>query len=168
MAVHKLEQVNSNGTKQEYAGKAVSTGAGDSGEFVIASTDGKIDISYMPNGVAADTISLVAGEALAAGDFVYITGTGTVMKADATTLAKQARGYVLVSVLNAAQATIYFDESNSSLSGLTPGATYYLSTTPGTATTTPPTGSGNIVQQLGFASSATNLHVNIEESITRV
>lgn len=167
MATHKLEQVNSNGTKQEYAGKDTSAGVGDAGEFVIAGSNGKIDVSFMPNGVAADVIIATAGEALVAGDFVYITGTGTVMKADATSIAKAARGYVLASVLNAAQATVYFDESNSALTSLTPGATYYLSATPGAITTTAPLTSGNIVQPVGFASSATNVHVNIKEPVIR-
>lgn len=168
MSTHKLQQINTNGTKQEYAGKATSSGAGDAGEFMILGPDGKADITFMPNGVAADAVSATAGEALAAGDFVYITNTGTVMKADATVIAKAARGYTLVSVLNAALATIYFDESNSALSAMTPGATYYLSTTPGAVTTTAPTGTGNIVQEIGFASSATNLHVNIKEPVIRV
>lgn len=167
MAIHKLEQVNSNGTKQEYAGKDTSVGAADAGEFVIATSSGKIDVSFMPNGVAADVIIATTGEALAAGDFVYITGTGTVMKADATSIAKAARGYVLVSSLTATQATVYFDESNSALTGLTPGATYYLSATPGTITTIAPLASGNIVQPIGFASSATNVHVNIKEPVIR-
>lgn len=167
MADHKLQQVNSNGTKQEYAGKKVSTGVADEGEFVTAGAGGKIDITFMPNGIAADAITVVAGEALAAGDFVYITSTGTAMKADASIIAKAARGYTLVSVTNGSQATIYFDESNSALSALTPGATYYLSTTPGSISTVAPTGSGNIVQPIGFATSATNVHVNIEEPVIR-
>lgn len=168
MAVHKLEQVNSNGTKQEYVGISTSTGVSDANEFITANSAGKIDITFLPNGVAADTISATAGEALAAGDLVYITATSTVMKADATTIAKAARGYVLTSVLSASLATVYFDESNSAVTGLTPGATYYLGTSPGTVTTTAPTGTGNIVQPVGFASSTTNLHVNIKEPVIRV
>lgn len=167
MAVRKLIQVASNGVQSEYAGKDTTSGAGDAGEFVILDSAGKVSQAQMPNGVGADAITATAGEALAAGDMVYISNTGTILKADATTPAKAARGYVLAAVLNAAAATVYFDESNSSLSALTPGATYYLSGTAGGVTTAPPTTAGQIVQEVGFATSATSLHVNIQEPITR-
>jgi hypothetical protein len=168
MSVHKLVQSNSNGTKQEYAGLNASAGAGSAGEFIIADAGGKLDPTFLPNGVGADAITATAGEALSAGDFVYINGTGNAVKADATAIGKKAHGYVLAAVANAASATIYFDESNNGLTGLTPGATYYLSATAGAATTTAPTTSGQIVQTLGVATSATSLHVNIEQQpVTR-
>lgn len=169
MATQSLIKVNTDGTQQVYTGKTISTGATDAGEFLTLDSTGKIDVSMLPNGVGADATTYVAGEALTAGNFVYINALGQVLKADATLLAKAARGYVLTGVANAGQATVYFDEANTSVIGLTPGATYYLSTTPGGVTTTPPTlnGSGNIVQELGFASSATNIHVNIQEPIIR-
>lgn len=167
MAVHKLVQQNTNGTKTEYTGKSSSSGAGDSGEFIVADASGKLDPSFLPNGIGADATTHTAGEALNAGDFVYINGSGQVLKADATTYAKRAMGYVLSAVANAGSATVYFDESNSSLSALTSGSTYYLSATPGQATTTAPTTSGQFVQELGFATSATSLHVNIKEPIQR-
>jgi len=167
MAVRKLIQVASTGAQSEYAGVATSSGAGDAGEFVILDASGKIATAQLPNGIGADAITATAGEALAAGDMVYISNTGTILKADATAPAKAARGYVLTAVSNAASATVYFDESNTSVSGLTPGATYYLSATAGGVTTTPTTTAGQIVQEVGFAVSATNLHVNIQEPITR-
>jgi hypothetical protein len=168
MAVTKLIKLNTDGSQIEYSGKSVSAGAGDSGEFVILAATGKIDPSVLPNGVGADATTGTAGEALNAGDIVYISNTGTVLKADATTPAKQARGYVLVAVANAAVATVFFDESNTAVTGLTPGATYYLSATPGLVTATPPITTGQIVQQIGFATSATSLHVNIQEPTTRI
>lgn len=167
MAVHKVIQISSTGAQSEYAGKSTSAGAGDAGEFPILDGAGKLDITLMPNGVGADSITATAGEALTAGDFVYINGSGGVLKADATTFAKRAMGYVLASVLNAGTATVFFDESNSSLSGLTPGSKYFLSATSGLATTTAPTTSGQFAQALGVATSATSLHVNIQEPILR-
>lgn len=167
MATHKVIQISSTGAQSEYAGKSTSAGAGDAGEFTILDGSGKLDITLMPNGVGADSITATAGEALAAGDFVYINGSGGVLKADATTFAKRAMGYVLASVLNAGTATVFFDESNSSLSGLTPGGMYYLSATSGLATLTSPTTSGQFVQELGIATSATSLHVNIKTPILR-
>lgn len=167
MAVRKLIQVNANGTQNEYAGKSTSAGAGDASEFPILDGTGKLDITFMPNGVGADSVSLVAGEALTAGDFVYVTAGGGVMKADATTFAKRAMGYVLTSVLNAGTATVFFDESNTALTALTAGSNYYLSATAGLATLTAPTATGQHVQLLGLATSATSLHVNIGTPILR-
>jgi len=121
----------------------------------------------MPTGVGADAVTATAGEALVAGDFVYFNASGQVLKADATAIAKQARGYVTSAVSNGASATVYFDDSNTALTGLTAGSTYYLSATAGQATVTAPTTSGYIVQELGFASSTTNMRVNIQEPIVR-
>jgi hypothetical protein len=168
MAVKKLINLNTNGTQVEYSGVTTSAGAGSSGEFPALDSAGRLDTTMMPVGFGQDAIAATAAEALAAGDFVYFNGSGGVLKADATAIAKQARGYVLTAVLNAAEATVYFDDSNTSLTGLTPGATYYLSVASGTITTTAPTASGQIVQEIGFASSATNLRVNIQEPIIRV
>jgi hypothetical protein len=167
MAITKLIKQNLDGSKVEYAGKSTSAGAGDAGDFVILGSGGKLDPSLMPNGVGADAVTVTAGEALNAGDFVYFSATGTALKADATSLAKGARGYTLAAVSNGSPATIYFDESNSALTGLTAGATYYLSTTPGQIIATAPATVGQIVQEVGFATSATNLHVNILTPITR-
>lgn len=167
MAVHKVIELNSNGSQLEYAGKSTSAGAGDAGEFVILGAGGKLDLTVLPNGVGADAITAVAGEALAAGDFVYITAGGSVMKADATTFAKRAMGYVITSVLNAGTATVFFDESNTALTALTAGSKYFLSATAGLATLTAPTTAGQFVQCLGIATSTTSLHVNLQEPILR-
>ena len=40
MAVHKVIQISSTGAQSEYAGKSSSSGAGDSGEFIIADASG--------------------------------------------------------------------------------------------------------------------------------
>lgn len=167
MPVRKIVEVGSNGVLNEYAGKQTSAGASDAGELVALGAGGKLDPSLLPNGVGADATTATAGEDLASGDFVYFNAAGAVFKADATAIAKAARGYVLAAVANGATATVYFDENNSSVTGLTAGATYFLSATPGAVATTPPIAAGNIVQQLGFASSATAIHVNIQEAIIR-
>lgn len=168
MATKRLINVNNNGTQQEYSGVTVSVGAGSSGEIPALDSTGKIDPSMLPIGIGADAVSAEAGESLSAGDIVYFDSTGKVMKAEASTIAKAGRGYVTQVYTSGATATVYFDDSNPSLTGLTPGSTYYLSTTAGQVTTTPPTTTNSIVQEIGFASSATNLRVNIQEPIIRV
>lgn len=136
-----------------------SSGAGDTGKVVALDGSGKIDNTMMPTGVGADTATITASEALSAGDLVNIhNSTGAkVRKADATTAGKEAHGFVLSSVSNGASATVYFEGSNTSVTSLTPGV-YYLSTTAGGVTATAPSSSGNVVQRVGFATSATALN----------
>lgn len=168
MAVKKLINLNTNGTQVEYSGIITSLGATSSGEIPALDSAGKLDITTMPVGFGQDAVTAVAAEALSAGDLVYFNASGAVLKADATAIAKQARGYVTVAVANAANATVFFDDSNTALTGLTPGLTYYLSVTSGGVTATPTTTSGQIVQEIGFAASATTLRVNIQEPIIRL
>lgn len=167
MAVRKLIQKNADGSEVEYSGKSASAGAGDVGEFITRDATGKIDPTNFPNGYGADAVSATAGEALSAGDFIYFNATGGILKADATSPAKAARGYVLAAVPNATVGVVYFDESNSSLAALTPGSEYYLSVTAGGVTVTPTIVAGQIAQSLGIATSATSLHVNIGRPVTR-
>ena len=98
-----------------------------------------------------------------AGDFVNLydnAGTLNARKADANNN-RQAHGFVLTSTTSPASTTVNFTAINT-LSGLTVGATYYLSETAGLATSTQPTASGSLVQRLGIASSATELIVDID------
>ena len=112
----------------------------------------------MPVGIAADTASLVASEDISAGEFVNIwndTGTPKVRLADATVTGKRADGFVLAAALTDESATVYFEGSNTQLTGMTPGSLQYLDTTAGGVTETAPSTSGNVVQILGRAYSAT-------------
>lgn len=166
MATKKIITINTDGTRSVYSGIATSAGAGSADDLPRLDGAGRLDVTFMPVGFGQDAVTATAGEALAGGDFVYFNGAGDVLKADATAIGKQARGYVNVSVLNGGTATIFFDDNNTGLTGLTPGLTYYLSAIAGLATTTAPTAVGQIVQPLGFASSATNLRVSIEDAVT--
>ena len=161
----------SSGQLAEREGLVTSAGAGDAGKIVATDSTGRIDSTLLPVGVTAETTTATATEALAAGDFVNIyDSTGLkVRKADASGgNAKKAHGYVLAAVSNGGTATIYYGNLNNLLSGLTVGATYYLSgTTPGEVTTTAPTTAAYIVQQLGTARSATEMLVEIQSTITR-
>lgn len=104
---------------------------------------------------------LEANVSLAAGDFVHISdfsGTGKLVKADAAN-DLCAHGFVLQAYSATAMATFYsLGALNNQLSGMTPGATYWLSTTAaGDIQATAPTTSGEIVQCLGDAISATEM-----------
>lgn len=139
--------------------KASSAGSADAGKTVLLDPSGRIDSTMMPTGICAETASIVASEALSAGDFVNVwsnAGTANVRKADATTTGKETQGFVLAAVAQAASATVYFSGTNTQCAGLTPGV-QFLATTAGQCTATAPTGSGNVVQRVGFAVSATEV-----------
>jgi hypothetical protein len=113
----------------------------------------------MPVGIAADVALVAASENLAAGDFVNIfdsSGAKT-RKADATTAGKEAHGFVLSAVTSGNNATVYFEGTNTGVTGATPGPAY-LSATAGLSTSTAPSSSGNVVQRLGVAVSATAIN----------
>ncbi|MFN0027720.1 MAG: hypothetical protein ACKV2O_11175, partial [Acidimicrobiales bacterium] len=63
--------------------------------------------------------------------------------------------------------TVYFEGSDTGVTGLTPGV-QFLSTTPGLATATAPSGAGQVVQRVGFATSATALNFQSNDPIVLV
>jgi len=158
---------NASGTITEVAALATSAGAGDSGKLPQLDGSGRLDNSFMPTGIGADTAAITASEALAAGDLVNIwNSTGAkVRKADASVAGKEAHGYVIAAVSSSATATCYFEGSNGQVTGLTPGVQYLSAATPGAATGTAPSGSGNVVQRVGFATAATSLNFQSEVPI---
>jgi len=110
-------------------------------------------------------IPVVAGEALAANQVVYIsTGTGggtagRAYKANATNAYSSIDGFVIGCVMEAigagATGSIML-VGVATMTGLTPGAIYYVSTTAGELTATPPTNAVIV----GIALSATQLLLN--------
>ncbi len=121
----------------------------------------------MPTGIGADTAVIAASEALAAGDLVNVwNSTGAkVRKADASTAGKEAHGFVLAAVSNGANATVYFEGTDTQVTGLTPGVQYLSAATPGAATGTAPSGTGQVVQRVGFATAATALNFQSQPPI---
>ena len=152
-----------NGVLTEIFGVQASAGAGNAGDLVSLDDSGRIDNSMMPVGIGADTSTISASETLAAGDWVNVWNNSgaKVRKADATTAGKEAHGFVLAAVTSGNPATVYFEGTNTQVSGQTPGPVF-LQTTAGTGGTTIPSASGNVVQQIGVAVSATA--VNFERS----
>lgn len=165
----KYLKIGTNGATVEGATIATSAGAGDSGKIPEVDSSGRLDASFMPLGTAIETKSILASEALAAGDFVNVysnAGVLNVRKADASSNAKEAHGFVLAVVTSGANATVYYGNLNNQQSGLTIGVNHFLSaSTPGRATATAPTGTGKIIQKLGVATSATEMLVEIQPTI---
>jgi len=141
--------------------KATSAGAGDAAKIPVLDGTGKLDSSFMPVGLGAESDTITASEALSAGDFVNIWASSGVKcrKADASTAGKEAHGFVLSAYSSSAAAVVYrASGSNTQLTGLTPGAKQYLNpATPGGHTETCPSTSGQVVQLLGYANSATQM-----------
>ena len=164
----KLYLTLSGGKKVLKGATVSSTGASQGGDIVALDNTGKLDLSIMPVGMGPDTLTVVASEALAAGDWVNLwddTGTVKARKADAS-VEKPAHGFVLAGVASAADALVYFEGTNTQLVGLTLGARYYLSATdPGGLTTVAPSATGNIVQYVGTAHAATSLNTELDEYV---
>ena len=163
---NKIPALNASGVQDPTIinAKATSAGAGDAGKVVQLDGSGRLDNSVMPVGIGADTKVMIASEALAAGDFINVWSDASafkVRKADATTGGKRAHGFVLSAVASGANATVYFEGENTAVTGMTPGDVF-LGTTAGRAQATAPTGSGQAVQRIGVATSATS--VNFEPS----
>lgn len=170
MAAHKFLKIAS-GVVGEEAAIVTSAGAGDDGKIPALDGTGKLDTSMMPVGIVSETDSIATSESLAAGDFVNIfASAGTkVRKADATVAGKHANGFVLAVAIHPTTATVYrISQNNTQLTGMTPGAEQFLSTSAGLRTETAPSGSGNVVQSLGVAKSATELIFQPSHPITLV
>jgi hypothetical protein len=154
-----------NGKKTQENAIDTSAGAGDAGKIIKLNSSGLVDATMI---AASGTISIEASEALLAGDFVNLhddSGTVRMRKADNSN-GRQADGYVLSAVSALASGTIepLHVGVNSGLSGLTLGARYFLGTAGG-VTTTAPSSSGDTVQCLGIARSATELFMTPEDPV---
>ena len=149
----------------EVVAAVVGGTAGQAGQLVALDDTGRLDATIMPVGIAADVYSGVASGALSAGDFVAVSATG-VVRASAASTGVQADGFVLVASTNGASAFVYFEGTNTSLTGLTVGTRYYLSdATPGGLTATPASGAGKFHQYLGKAITTTSLSFEGDDAI---
>lgn len=159
----------SGGVPSDINANITSAGASDAGKMVKLDATGKLDATVMPTGLAPEARTMQASEALAAGDIVNFWNSGgpRMRKADATSGGKEAHGFVLSAVASGASGTVYPEENVlTGLSGLTPGGRQFLATTAGARSETPPATTGNAVQIVGVALSATELLFRPETPIT--
>ena len=159
----KLAALNASGILDDTIINATVTSAAN--KVVKLDGTGKLDSTVLPTGVGADTVAITASEALAAGDLVNVYnngGTANVRKADGSTSGKEAHGFVLSAVPASASATVYFEGTNTQCTGLTPGLQFLSGTTAGKSVSTAPTGTGKVVQVVGFAVSATAMNFQAE------
>ena len=167
MSTNKFLTLLADGATHLVTAISSSSGASDKDKLVATGSDGKLDISLMPTGLDVSAEDMEAAEAISAGDFINIfddSGTRKVRLADAANN-RPATGFVLANIANAATGTVYTAGINSQLSSLTPGAKYFLATTPGEVRGTITITSGEFVQALGTAISATTLRFEFDEPI---
>lgn len=158
---------NDAGSLKETSASQTSTGVADAGKIVALDESGRIDSTMMPVGFGDDVALIQASENLASGEWVNVwnsAGSFRVRKADGTTEGKETHGFVLENVTSGQNAKVYFEGTNNQVTGQTPGRVF-LSTTAGQGAATAPTGTGNIVQIIGFATSATSVNFQYNQPI---
>lgn len=162
----KIPNVGATGVLDRSVVNAVQTsaGAGDAGKVVALDSSGRMDSTMLPVGVGADSTILTTTEIIAAGAWVNVTNSSgaKVRNADASN-GRKAHGFTLLGAGSGAACTVYFEGTNTAVSGKTPGAQQYLSaTTPGASVETPPSAAAQIVQALGVAISATAINAEVD------
>lgn len=144
-------------------------GSGQENKIPALDSTGRLASTMMPSGIGADTVNVATSENLAAGDLVNIydvTGTATARKANATDTSKPCGGFVLAATTSPAAATVYLEGPITGLSGFTSGVKVFLSAaTSGAITATAPAGSGNVVQFIGRAVTATTVNFEPDQPI---
>lgn len=161
------------GRPKVVAGVVTSAGSANDGDIPSLDANGRLDVSLMPSGIGPAVKTMPCSENLAAGDIVNVFNDSGVLrcrKADASSAGagRRAHGFVQAAFTSGQTATVFYGDLNSSLSGLTIGAEYYLSHT--TAGGVVAVGglsatAGHIVQRVGVAMSATEILVEIQEPI---
>lgn len=161
-----LDIDSSTGRRKQKRAVQTSAGAGDATKLVALNSAGKIDNTMMPDGVGADAVNRTASEAISARAIVNIASDGTVRNADASTEGFEAMAFAPGAISNGASGEIRFDGTITGLSGLTPGAFYFLSETAGGITLTAVSGANKVSQIVGQAISTTELTFQPGEPVT--
>jgi len=98
------------------------------------------------------------------GDVVYYSSTNTVAQADASDLSTSRVIGFIESKQSDTVCTVRIGGFTVT-SGLSVGNRYFLSTTPGQISMTPPTNSGNVIVKVGTAKSASSFHVEVASDL---
>ncbi len=158
-----------NGELVQKSSISQSLGTSDGGKLIaLDPVTGKLHQSLMPSGIGADTTSIVASENLNAGDLINIWDDGGVAKArkaNNSTKATRAMGFVLDSVLANQVALIYHEGNNNQLSNLVAGEILYLDGNSGAVTNAPPATPNSISQKVGYATSPTSMNVEFGQIV---
>lgn len=144
---------------KELTPNTTSAGAGDAGKIPALNAGGVLDNTLFPAGIGEASQIFPTSEAITAPAVVNIflvSTTWTARNANATDATKPAMGFVTASTTSPDDTTVYFPgQIVTGVSGLTPGPVF-LSATSGSVTSTAPSAADNLVQQVGYALSATS------------
>lgn len=148
---------------------ASAGGAPDANKIPKLDAGGRLPFAMMPAGVNNEAGTATASEAIAAGALINLynaSGALAMRNADNTTAGKEAHGFVLAAVANAAQGTYFLPGSiDTSVSSRTIGARQFLGAG-GAMTEAVPTASGSVVQIVGVATGATSVVFNPQAPVT--
>ena len=156
MAQNKFRAFDTNGDEVELSALIASLGVGDALKIISTGADGRIDISFLPPGIGADTETLVCSEALSPGSWINIYDNGgvrTARMASSLDNTKPAMAFVKSAFAQSDNALVYLRGVNSQvpLGAFVPtdrGKKAFLAAAGG-AQRTPPTGTGTLLQVLG-------------------
>lgn len=162
MAIIKFIAINTDGSQIEVSAAQVAAAT----SLVATNANGIIDPSFIPG---EEVINVLASETINAGGQVNLwnnSGTTNARNADCSN-GRKADGFTSVQITSGTSGNVYLGSGlNTGVSGLVPDTVYFLSTA-GAIVATPITTSGQILQEVGKAISATELAQNIREPITR-
>ena len=130
----------------------------------IISTDGAGQLSFVTAFAGIIKNAYTADEALAIRDVVYISAADNVSKADASAEGTgRVIGLAEAAAADTASVNVISEGIVTGFAGLTVGARYFLSETAGAITATFPSADEANIVQIGYAKSATELHLHIEQ-----
>ena len=168
MAINKYLTLDDTGNKQqEVTAIVASPGTGQSAIPSLDPATGQLSPTIIPGG---EDVALEASEDLSANDLVNIwddAGTFKVRKADASSFATRAMGFVQAAYLTGAIAVVKGEGIVSGQVGLDPADDVFLSTTPGETSQSPATGTAEVWQTVGHPVSATQFAFEKGEAICR-
>ena len=162
MTAPKYVGINTDGSKLETAAAQVAA----ANSIVATGADGTIDASMIPG---EEVVNVLASETINAGGQVNLwnnSGTINARNADATN-GRRADGFTILQITSGSSGNVYLGSGrNTGVSGLTVGAIYFLGAS-GAVTTVVNTTTGQLLQEIGKARSATELDEFIREPVTR-
>lgn len=127
-----------------------------------------LDLAGTPGTLLSGNLNrlyVTASEAIVFGAAINlydVAGTLTARNANATNNTKPCRGFCTTpgGIANGAVGEVQVSSGLGAITGLTPGVSYYLSTTNGLISATPATAAGNIEQYVGFGITSEALAFN--------
>lgn len=157
MATQQLLIKGTSGLPTQYTPLTTSAGSASAGQVPALNGSGQIDSTMLPASTGLPSLSLTASGAIAANSFVSINSSGQIVAASAASTSAPAVGFCPNAISSGSSGTVQFAGTLcTGQTGLTPGAPVYLSaTTAGASSSTAPSTAGQLIQQIGFAITAT-------------